>query len=218
MQIMIKLHDNNSGLEIRDLSLERGDTPILSAFNLSLSPGDMVWIKGSNGIGKTSFLKCCASLLRQSSGQILWNGVETSKQDFGYCAYLGHLDAHKPELTSTENLQFWQALYESPLETQMCLKKIGLWKQKDQVAKTLSAGQSRRLSLARLLLSNAPLWVLDEPAAVMDEKGRALIHDLLNQHIAANGCVLLASHGAPIRVGKHTRLLSFDARDTYASS
>lgn len=218
MQIMIKRHDNNSGLEIRDLSLERGDMPILSAFNLSVTPGDMVWVKGSNGIGKTSLLKCCAGLLRQSGGQILWDGVDTNKRNFGYGAYLGHLDAHKPDLTSTENLQFWQTLYESPQEIDMCLKKVGLWKQRGQMAKTLSAGQSRRLSLARLLLSNAPLWILDEPAAVMDEKGRALIHDLLNEHIAANGCVLLASHGAPVRVGSHTRLLSFDVGAAHANT
>lgn len=215
---MFARYRNNSGLEIKGLSLERGHTAILYEFNLSVLPSDMVWIKGSNGIGKTSLLKCCAGLLRQSSGQILWDGLDTNKQNFGYGAYLGHLDAHKPELTATENLQFWQILYGSPLEIEMCIQKVGLWNQKDQKAKTLSAGQSRRLSLARLILSNTPLWILDEPAAVMDEKGRVLINNLLNEHIAANGCVLLASHGAPIRVGNHTRVLSFDVGGAHASS
>ncbi len=207
---------NNTGLEIVNLGLQRGDTAILSGFNLSVTPGDMVWIKGSNGIGKTSFLKCCAGLLRAQEGNILWNGDNILKSSLGHAAYLGHLDAHKPDLTALENLQFWQTIYDSTKDINSCLKQVGLWKQKDQKAKTLSAGQSRRLSLARLLLSNAPLWILDEPAAVMDEKGKNLIQGLLNNHINANGCVLLASHGAPVRVGNHTRLLSFDAGDTHA--
>jgi len=90
----------------------------------------------------------------------------------------------------------------------VALKHVGLWERRHQRARTLSAGQSRRLALARLLLRDAPLWVLDEPAAPMDEIGRALIHDMLRTHTARNGSLLLASHRVPSKIGTRTRILT----------
>ncbi|MBL4870989.1 MAG: heme ABC exporter ATP-binding protein CcmA, partial [Robiginitomaculum sp.] len=196
---MIEYAQNSNVLEIKYLSIDRGNAVLFQGLNLTLNPGDMVWVKGNNGIGKTSLLKCCAGLLRASSGDVFWNGKDITKQEMGYAAFLGHHDAHKPSLTPTETLEFWRSLYDNdtPKEIELCLKRVALWERRNQSVKTLSAGQSRRLSLARIYMSNAPLWILDEPSAAMDEQGRKLIGSLLKEHIASKGSVLLASHGAP---------------------
>ena len=198
-------------LNIKDLCIERGGAMLLSHISISLFSGDIIWVNGSNGIGKTSLLMCCAGLLRPNSGEITWNGQDVHKLYDGHIAYLGHQDTHKPELSVQENLQFWQDLYSNVNDIRSVLEQVGLWQRRNQRAKSLSAGQSRRLSLARLIISNAKLWILDEPAAAMDAKGRDLIHHVLKTHVTAQGCALLASHHAPKRIGKNTRILTLTA-------
>lgn len=207
---MQKLYQNAGILTVKNLSVRRGNLTLISGLDISLAPGDTIWIKGGNGIGKTSLLQCCAGLLRPHAGQILWNDNDIEKYATGFCIYQGHIDAHKPELSATENLEFWQSVYKSKHDTNMILERVGLRQQRKLRTKNLSAGQSRRLALARLLISNAPLWILDEPSAAMDVKGRDLIENLLQEHIAKNGSVLLASHGAPTRIGNNTRLLTLE--------
>lgn len=207
---MHKLYQNAGILTVKDLSVRRGNLTLISGLDISLAPGDTVWIKGGNGIGKTSLLQCCAGLLRPHAGQILWNDTNIENYTTGFCIYQGHMDAHKPELSATENLKFWQSVYNSEHDINMVLERVGLRQQRKLQAKKLSAGQSRRLALARLLISDAPLWILDEPSAAMDSKGRDLIESLLQDHIAQNGSVLLASHGAPTRIGNNTRLLTLE--------
>ncbi|PHR56800.1 MAG: heme ABC exporter ATP-binding protein CcmA [Robiginitomaculum sp.] len=195
-------------LKLQTLSVARGDLTLISDLTFTLAAGDMLWIKGGNGIGKTSLLKCCAGVLRPQSGTIFWNDEDITDQASPYAVYQGHDDAHKTELTVLENLEFWQSIYETNTGVQKTLERVGLSHKMDLRAKSLSAGQSRRLALARLLISNAPLWILDEPAAAMDTKGQALIHELLHEHLGRKGSVLLASHGAPKRLGTNTRLLT----------
>lgn len=199
--------------EVKNLSVRRGNNTIISNLSFTLAPGDIVWIKGGNGIGKTSLLQCCAGLLRPREGKVLWDGADITTHSSHYAVYQGHKDSHKPELTLTENLEFWRDIYNSEQDTDTLLNRVGLLQQRNLRTKNLSAGQSRRLALARLIMCNAPLWILDEPSAAMDVKGHALIEGLLLEHIARNGSVLLASHGAPARIGTNTRILTLQDRE-----
>ena len=164
------MHQDNlesAKLVIKNLSISRGEHLLLENLSLTMAPGDTLWITGSNGIGKTSLLKCIAGLLRPEHGNIIWWGRDVHKHPPNHIGYQGHNDSHKANLSVLENLQFWGALYMHK-DYDTCLKRVGLDTRINQRAKGLSAGQSRRLSLARLLLKRAKLWVLDEPAACMD--------------------------------------------------
>ncbi len=205
---MTQHYENTGTLKLQDISVMRGDKRLCAGLGFTLTPGDMLWVKGSNGIGKTSLLLCIAGLLRPEAGTVLWNEHDIHKDTGHHCAFQGHQDGHKANLTCTENLEFWQDVYGSGHGIDAALKRVGLWEQKDLRAKNLSAGQSRRLSLARLLIKNAPLWILDEPSAAMDTQGRHIIQDILHEHIGRGGCALLASHGAPDLIGTNTRLLT----------
>jgi len=207
MQTMSK---NSSILEVINLAVSRGDNLLIEDLSFTLKPGDTVWVAGSNGIGKTSLLKCIAGLLRPERGQVVWSGQDVHKQISSDAGYQGHHDGHKPNLTAFENLRFWQTAFVSPIAPEQALEKAGLSAQASLRAKVLSAGQSRRLSLARLLIKQASLWILDEPAAAMDKKGRQIIHTLVAEHVAVGGCALIASHTAPEKIGNNTRVLTLN--------
>ncbi len=199
-----------SMLAVTNLSVSRGEHLLIDGLSFRLAPGDTLWVAGSNGIGKTSLLKCIAGLLRPEGGTISWNGLDIYKSSPTDTGYQGHQDSHKPNLTAIENLQFWQTVYKSSLKTDDVLEKVGLSAQMGLRAKNLSAGQSRRLSLARLLMRKASLWVLDEPAAAMDVRGRKIIRTLVADHVENGGCVLIASHTAPEKIGANTRVLTLN--------
>jgi len=167
-------------------------------------------VAGSNGIGKTSLLKCIAGLLHPEYGSVVWNGQNIHKQISAETGYQGHHDGHKANLTVLENLRFWQSVFASTITPEEALEQVGLSAQSYLRAKNLSAGQSRRLSLARLLIKQARLWVLDEPAAAMDIKGRAVIHTLVGVHVASGGCAIIASHTPPEKIGNNTRVLTLN--------
>ena len=197
-------------LEVTDLSVSRGERLLIDGLSFTLKAGDTLWVAGSNGIGKTSLLKCIAGLLRPELGSVSWRGENIYKYPCTTTGYQGHHDGHKPNLTVLENLQFWQSVFTSPLQPDELLAKTGLSEQANLRAKGLSAGQSRRLSLARLLMKQASLWILDEPAAAMDIIGCTLIHTLVAQHVAAGGCAIIASHTPPEKIGRNTRVLTLN--------
>ena len=197
-------------LEVSELCVSRGDNLLIEDLSFALEAGDTLWVAGSNGIGKTSLLKCIAGLLRPDSGLVVWRGQNIHKHISSDTGYQGHHDGHKPNLTTLENLQFWQSVFKSPLSPELVLEKVGLSAQAGLRAKGLSAGQSRRLSLARLIIKQAKLWILDEPAAAMDVKGRQVIHDLVAEHVASGGCALIASHTVPEKIGNNTRVLTLN--------
>ncbi len=199
-------------LTVTDLSILRGERLLIDSLSFTLAAGDTLWVAGSNGIGKTSLLKCIAGLLRPEFGRVSWRGENIYKHPCTSTGYQGHHDGHKPNLTALENLQFWKSVYASPLDPDVVLETTGLGDQADLRAKGLSAGQSRRLSLARLLMKQARLWILDEPAAAMDVSGRALIHSLVAQHVADGGCALIASHTPPEKIGDNTRVLTLNGQ------
>jgi len=187
-------------LEVRNLHLWRGERHLLQGLGFSLAPGEALQLLWPNGTGKTSLLRCIAGLLHAESGEILWQGARVASdwQRF-HCdmAYSGHEPALKGDLTALENLRYSLGLRhridDGGLNAQ--LREAGLAHiDPVQPVRSFSAGQQRRVALARLALWRARLWLLDEPAANLDAAGQAVLGRILVRHLAAGGSALLATH------------------------
>ena len=153
-------------------------------------------VTGRNGSGKSSLLRMIAGLLSPETGRIALEGGDMDLPVGEHAHYLGHQDALKPSLTVGENLRFWSA-YLGPTENPpaLALERVGLQDLADLPAAYLSAGQRRRLSLARLLTVHRPLWLLDEPTAALDAEGQGRLADVMHAHLARGGLILAAVHG-----------------------
>ncbi|PLW83424.1 heme ABC transporter ATP-binding protein CcmA [Kineobactrum sediminis] len=175
-------------LEADDLALERGGRQLFSAISLRVNAGELVQIEGANGAGKTSLLRILAGLSRYGfSGQVRRRAPQL---------FLGHHSAVKGLLTPRENLA-WHVSGEagnSGAEIDQALAAVGLYGYEDVPSHTLSAGQHRRVNLARLYLSRAPLWLLDEPFTAIDRVGVTALETRLAEHLGEGGAVLLTSH------------------------
>jgi len=201
---MTSKSENQNQLSVTDLRVVRGDNTLLDSVSFSAAGGDMIWISGENGIGKTSLLKCLAGLLRPGKGEILWGG-NTPRHADRLIGFHSHNDGLKSNLTVEENLEFWHSIYGQNVDLKETMVRLDISDLKQLKARQLSAGQSRRVALARLVLKDAPYWLLDEPGAPMDEDGRAIISELLTDHLARSGIAILASHRLPDRIGNNTR-------------
>jgi heme exporter protein A len=180
-----------------NLACRRGERLLFSALNFTLAPGQALMLRGPNGSGKSSLLRLLAGLLPASEGSLTWRGRDAAKDRAGYradLAYLGHLDALKPQLLLRENLQFWADLVGATVPVENALAKVGLGPCADFPAQHLSAGQRRRFGLARLLLKPVPIWLLDEPSTALDSGGQRLVLDLIARHQAAGGIAVISSH------------------------
>jgi heme exporter protein A len=160
-------------------------------------------VLGPNGSGKTTLLRVVAGLLEPEEGAVEWGGRPTYEQRDAWCAafsYLAHSDGLKPELTARENLAFETGLRRRAKDSEFgeALARVGLAAGRDQVAGTLSAGQRRRLALARVLLAEAPLWILDEPYTNLDTAGASLVSDVIARHLDSGGATLIAAHQPPV--------------------
>jgi heme exporter protein A len=180
----------------------RGDRHVLRGVSLELQDGQIAHVAGANGAGKTTLLRVIAGLLTPEQGTIRWGGRETRDQRDAWCAsfsYLAHSDGLKPELTARENLAFETGLRRdvSDREIDEALARVGLAAARDRAAGFLSAGQRRRLALARVMLAAAPLWILDEPYTNLDAAGTALVSEVIGRHLDAGGAVLIAAHQPP---------------------
>ena len=187
-------------LEIKQLHLWRGDRHLLKGLSFGLDGGQALQLLWPNGTGKTSLLRCIAGFLHAESGEVHWQGASVARdmQRF-HCelAYLGHEPALKGDLSAVENLRYSLGLrrhVDTP-ELQTALHAVGLAHiDPDQPVRSFSAGQRRRVALARLSLWGARLWLLDEPAANLDAAGQQVLQGILLRHLAAGGAALLATH------------------------
>jgi heme exporter protein A len=179
-----------------DLTCRRGGREVFSALSFSVGPGEALMVTGRNGSGKSSLLRLVAGLLRPEGGRIALEGGDAELSIPEQAHYLAHQDALKPSLTVEENLRFWSA-YLGPATGRpaAALDRVGLGKLADLPAAYLSAGQRRRLSMARLISVQRSLWLLDEPTAALDAEGQLRLSDLMRGHLARGGLILAAAHG-----------------------
>lgn len=185
-----------------NLTCTRGDTTVFSALDFNVEPGDALIVRGANGSGKSSLLRLTAGYLAPTKGELRRDGVLVSEEPERHLTrlhYVGHLDALKPAFTVVENLTFWSRLFS--VETvpaasiSRALDRMGLSALSDMPTHYLSAGQRRRLALARLVASSRPLWLLDEPTASLDDAGSETLVELIAEHRLGGGMVMAAVHG-----------------------
>ncbi|WP_323015143.1 heme ABC exporter ATP-binding protein CcmA [Devosia sp.] len=185
-------------LSAQDLVCGRGGMALGPPLSFSLSSGQCLFLRGPNGAGKTTLLLTLAGLITPLSGHFsILGAAEETGRLIHHC---GHRNAIKPRLTVAENLQFWARINPSGgLDPALALAETGLARLADLDAGYLSAGQSRRLALARLLVSHRPIWLLDEPTAALDSQGHGVVASLIEHHLGMGGLVLAATHD-PINV------------------
>jgi len=199
-------------LSLENIALERGERRIAEGISARITGGGALLLQGPNGSGKSTLLRVLAGLLPPAEGAITWNGADVARDREGHRArlcYLGHQDALKPGLTALENLQFWArygAANDSDVEA--ALHVFGLARLADRPARMLSAGQKRRLALSRLALTDAQLWLLDEPVTALDTEAREAFAALLGRHLTAGGLAVIATH-EPLAI--EARVLSLGA-------
>lgn len=186
-----------SSLTAEKLACRRGDRKLFEDVSFTLSPGQALAIEGANGVGKTSLLRIIAGFLAPHGGRLILMTSEGACEDCEargkFVGWLGHFDGLKPQLTVREQLTFFARLYQGTAEDSV-LEKVGLMRQADLPCRYLSAGQRRRLALARLLVCRRPLWLLDEPFAALDRSGQALVGQLMALHCKNGGMVVAATH------------------------
>jgi heme exporter protein A len=182
-------------LEGSGLICVRGGREVFAGLEISVGGGEALLVTGRNGAGKSSLLRMIAGLVRVAGGRLALNDADPDKTIPEHAHYLGHLDALKPSLTVAENLGFWSRFLGGAEPAPDTLAAVGLAALADLPAAYLSAGQRRRLSLARLLAVKRPLWLLDEPTSALDRGAQETLAGLMRQHLAGGGLILAATHG-----------------------
>jgi heme exporter protein A len=190
--------DKNFLVQAQDLSFERSGRIIFSSVNLYLEEKQIIFIKGKNGSGKTSLLRCLAGFTPITSGKILWSDNEVLPAFYSeepLVAWLGHLDAIKGSLTVKDNLLFFAKIWSVKLNIlNKCIKKLSFEKFMNFPASWLSAGEKRRLSLLRLSFCPAKVWILDEPSTFLDSDNREILINIMNAHLKNKGAIVCATH------------------------
>jgi heme exporter protein A len=179
------------------LACRRGGREVFAGVNFSVASGEALTIRGRNGAGKSSLLRMVVGLLRIEEGKLALEGGDPELTIAEQAHYLGHQDALKPSLSVVENLRFWSGFlggsYGAPAEP---LTKVGLDAVAEFPAGYLSAGQRRRLSIARLLAVKRPIWLLDEPTSTLDDAAQERLAEFMRTHLAGGGLILAATHAA----------------------
>lgn len=179
-----------------DLTCIRGERTVFKGLGFSLSSGEALVLTGANGSGKSSLLRLMAGLLRPAAGAVRWDDADAlADPDLHHARlhYVGHLDAVKPVLTAAENVSFWAAM-RGGSDVGDALDAFGIRHLMDVPGRFLSAGQKRRVALARVLAAPAPLWLLDEPATALDKAATGLLRDAIARHRAGGGMVVVSTH------------------------
>jgi heme exporter protein A len=204
---------NPSSLRANALTCVRGERTLFTGLDLEVSAGEWLHVRGENGIGKTSLLRLLSGLTKPAAGEIFWNEQLISADPSEYhrnLLFLGHRDSLKEDLTALENLSIATALDGIAVtedEILLALHRFGLRGREDLPVNCLSAGQKRRVLLARLLLRQAKLWILDEPFNALDVRAVEMLSELILEHIASGGMAIMTSHQEiPMRNGRVVQL------------
>lgn len=201
-------------LEVTDLTCARGEHQLFANLSFALSAGELMQVQGQNGSGKTTLLRTLCGFIQPLAGEIHWQGHNTRELGEEYYAdiiYLGHLNAIKDELSALENLRISSAMAGSEVSDRIAiaaLRRMGLRGRETFPVKVLSQGQRRRVALARLLVSKAPLWILDEPLAALDVGAVGLMQEMIGEHLANSGMVIFTTHQTLDVAGVETRRLN----------
>ena len=204
-----------TGLGVEQVHVWRGDRHVLQGVSLTLAPRQLLHIRGPNGSGKTTLLRVACGLLRPEQGEVRWGGEPISRIRLEYqatLAYASHEPALKGDLTALENLRFAVGLKRriSTPELRASLEQTGVAACADLPVRVLSAGQRRRVAMARVLAMGAALWLLDEPFANLDTAGVELTSALLRSHVDSGGAALVVAHQT-LNIGVETRCLDLSS-------
>jgi heme exporter protein A len=191
-------------LSIAGLAVRRGERTLFEGIGLTASPGSVIFVRGPNGAGKSSLLLAIAGVLHPSAGTIRYRDGGNDEDLLPNLHFVGHQTGVKTRLTLAENLRFWAAVFgrapTAPTATAgavgiaEALDKVGLGGKGELDAGYLSAGQTRRLALARLLVSRRTVWLLDEPTAALDADGNGMVERLISDHAGEGGIAIVATH------------------------
>ncbi len=186
-------------LTVKNLFIEKGEHMLFKQLSFEICSGDILQVRGINGSGKTSLLRTLAGIAYIQQGAVLWNKKSIKDHKESYyedLIYIGHKYGIKHDLTALENIQFMhsQAKSHSKPSLRDITIKMGLEGKEQLLTRDLSAGQKKRVALARLLMLENPLWILDEPFSAIDSSGVELIHDLMLSHQSKGGLIIYTSH------------------------
>ncbi len=203
-------------LSSENLACIRGERLIFSGIEFALDAGEVLVVTGANGSGKTSLLRIVCGLLEAAAGEIRWNGLSAralGDDFFAQLAYLGHQNGLKDDLSATENMQVWagvSGITVARAAARQALARMGLAGREDLPVRWLSQGQKRRAAIARLLVAERLLWVLDEPFAGLDRASTVTVEALLQEHLADGGMAILTTHQDLGAVAASVRRLELD--------
>lgn len=189
----------DDGLRVEKVHFWRGDRHVLKGVSLAVRPGELMHVAGPNGSGKTTLLRIVSGLLRPEQGSVLWRGLSIASTGVDYqreLAYASHEPALKSDLTALENLRFMVGLRRRATLAELCsgLERTGVGSCADLPARALSAGQRRRVAMARVVALRASIWLLDEPYTNLDAAGTELLSSLLEEHVGQGGLALVVAH------------------------
>jgi heme exporter protein A len=187
------------GLSVDKVHVWRGDRHVLKSVSVEVRPRELLHISGPNGTGKTTLLRVITGLLRPEQGSVTWRGrpiIQHREEYQADLAYASHEPALKSDLSALENLRYSVGLKRrvSAADLRAALERTGVGACADLPARVLSAGQRRRVTMARILAMQAPLWLLDEPFANLDAEGSVLVANLLQSHVESGGLALVVAH------------------------
>lgn len=194
------LNSNTNMLEVNNLECIRGDRSLFTELSFSLKSGELLHLLGHNGSGKTTLLRTLCGLIKPNQGVVSWKGknIRRQREEFAEeMQFIGHLNGIKADLTAVENLRILCRLDSfdvSDDELWQALEKMGLYGHEDLAVGVLSQGQKRRVTLARLLLTKSPLWLLDEPFTALDKAAVDFLQTVIADHIENGGMVILTTH------------------------